>query len=138
MRDFYSGGRSTMARMVSDKVLVIDMDDRESQVGLHLAVHYHLVTVRHSRKENYIAVEGETYPIKDEIKKLGFRWDSGRKRWISNFNEIKLRKIIELAQNYIDNHPRAKGLVQCRRCGDWFKPRGKISWDGAGWYCGKC
>ena len=125
-----------MGRIVSDKVLVIEMDDKESQVGLHLAVHYHLITVRHSRKENYISVEGETYPIKDEIKKLGFRWDSAKKRWVSGFSEIRLRKIIELAQNYISNHPKAKGLVQCRKCGDWFRPRGRISWDGVGWYCG--
>jgi hypothetical protein len=42
---------------------------------------YKAYKVKLFRINNKVLVKGDTYPIKDELKKLGFKWDSYEKAW---------------------------------------------------------
>jgi hypothetical protein len=43
-----------------------------------------------------IYVAGNTYPIKEQLKALGFRWDSGKGLWKANKDDVDIEKLKEL------------------------------------------
>jgi hypothetical protein len=44
----------------------------------------------------FVAIVGETYPVKETIKALGFRWDAAGKRWVtSNVRKVDLARIVK-------------------------------------------
>jgi hypothetical protein len=51
-------------------------------------------------KQGYLVVRGNTYPIKDQIKAIGGRWDANNKVWM----------IPEFRADYIEGLMKAKGL----------------------------
>ena len=34
-----------------------------------------------SKRANYVPIYGNTYPVKDQLKALGGRWDPGQRAW---------------------------------------------------------
>lgn len=66
---------------------------------------------------SWIWLEGNTYPIKDELKNYGFRWSKGKKKWYfteQEFNKKRYKqKSYETLKNIygfmkIDNQPSLK------------------------------
>lgn len=51
----------------------------------------------------WIWLEGNTYPYKEELKTLGFRWSSNRKKWYWNNGEYAGRGNKEITFSQIEN-----------------------------------
>jgi hypothetical protein len=120
-------------KAIEEEVDVLDVDLVYSSRSL-LALHS--LSVRYSKNKNFVKIDGKTYDIRDEIKKIGFKWNPEQKCWQAPYSEENLEKAIQLVKKYdkkID--PVAEGYVRCWECGRWFKPK-KGDWDGFGWYCG--
>lgn len=49
--------------------------------------------------EGKIYVGGNTYPIKEKLKALGFRWDSGYALWKAKKEDVDVEKLRELGIN---------------------------------------
>ena len=120
-------------KAIEEEVDVVDLDSVLSSRSL-LALHS--LSVSYSKSKNIVSIEGKTYDIKEEIKKIGFRWNPEQKCWQALYSDENFGKAIQLVRKYdkkID--PEAEGYVRCWECGRWFKPK-KGDWDGTGWYCG--
>jgi hypothetical protein len=79
------------------------------------------------RTTTMAVISGNTYPVRDQLKALGGRWDSTRKAWIVPDSRADLaRALVPVGSN----KPRAsRGPRTCKTCGC------KINY---GVYCGKC
>lgn len=63
------------------------------------------------------AITGNTYPVKDQIKALGGRWDPTRKCWnVPDDKAVEARKLVESAG------------YECAECGDYVYP-GSPCWE---------
>lgn len=86
-----------------------------------------------------VLVTGNTYPVKDQIKALGGRWDAAAKGW-----RVPTDKAAE-AQALVSGAPKSTGHsyrpTKCRICGASPSKRGewqngvKIRRDGICWDC---
>ncbi|MBW2672778.1 MAG: hypothetical protein JRD89_05070 [Deltaproteobacteria bacterium] len=45
---------------------------------------------------NNVTVTGETYPVKETLKRYGFRWDRTEKVWYNNLENFEVAEILEL------------------------------------------
>jgi hypothetical protein len=45
------------------------------------------------RSEGKIMISGDTFPIKEELKKMGFRWDPSFKTWYKREKEVNFEKL---------------------------------------------
>lgn len=59
---------------------------------------------------NWIWVGGKTYPIKDQLKKLGFNWSKGWKKWAYIPGGKKLNR-----RKYKTGEKKAKDLYGCKK-----------------------
>jgi len=113
------------------EVFILDADQVYSRVATEML---HSLRLLISKNESKVWVCGDTYPVKDELKRAGGRWNRDKNAW-----EFDIGKAFELADLVYKldkaTDPRSQGLVQCWECGRWFKPT-RGSWDGFGWYCG--
>ena len=46
---------------------------------------------------NMVSVEGNTYPIRENLKDYKFRWDSYQRRWYQDIGEIGIKSVFKLA-----------------------------------------
>ena len=48
-------------------------------------------------KTTRLYVTGNTYPVKEELRALGCRWDAGRRAWYTDSEEVaaKAREIVQ-------------------------------------------
>ncbi|MCD6199220.1 MAG: hypothetical protein J7K15_11750 [Deltaproteobacteria bacterium] len=51
--------------------------------------------------DGYVYVGGNTYPIRDKLKALGFRWDSGAGLWKAKAEKVDFEKLKELGAKEI-------------------------------------
>lgn len=95
----------------------------------------------------YVAeVSGRTYDIKEELKRLGLRWDGDRKVWKGTVSEKELNELGKLADKFPIYVKTRRFLreeeeeytnstwVRCWECGRLVPP-GQATKDN-GWYCG--
>lgn len=77
---------------------------------------------------------GNTYHIKDAIKKAGGKWDSEKKGWyVSASKEEALKKAIA---NAVPNHEEKSNGGRCKSCGGVIKDAPEHR--AVGGYCGEC
>jgi len=117
--------------LLRQELPVID-DDRTPPHLLGL----HTLELRHSRQRNYLTLAGETFRLRDELKKV-MNWDPARKLWHGPFDRHILRQATNLVKKYdrIDDPVKA-GLVQCWVCGSWVPREDATEKPGGEWYCG--
>ncbi len=71
-----------------------------------------------------IAITGNTYPVKDQLKALGAKWDPDQKCWTITDKKIEeARKIVEAAPIQKDTPGK------CLKCGGKVKPPFKICYS---------
>jgi len=51
-----------------------------------------------TKSNGYLMVAGDTYHVKDQLKSLGFRWDSLKKQWAKIFDEETMGRLRELGE----------------------------------------
>jgi len=119
---------------IEEEIYILDTDQVYSSVNF---IAGHSLKIFYSpKRRNIIEVCGETYPVKEELKKVGFRWNGEEERWEIEYSDENLQKTIDIVKKYDKKIDYVKeGYVQCWECGTWFKPQRK-DWDGFGWYCG--
>jgi hypothetical protein len=61
---------------------------------------YKAYKVKLDMKNGRIYVRGDTYPIKDQLKQLGFRWDNLEKAWYVEDN-VNVRQLLLQIQNVV-------------------------------------
>jgi hypothetical protein len=64
-------------------------------------------------------LEGNTYPIRDQLRSLGGQWDAGAKVWLVPTSRLALAKALLLDAPKSTYRPR-----QCKQCGARPGPRG--------------
>lgn len=77
-------------------------------------------------------ITGNTYPVKDQLRALGGRWDSARKAWIVPDDKAEAAAALVspgLAGGKRTAVPVRRGPRTCKTCGC------RINY---GVYCGKC
>ncbi len=77
-------------------------------------------------------VTGNTYPVKDQLKALGGRWNAAAKGWDMPAEKVgEARKLIEsvVAKPKTPKHARATHRrYECDECGDYVDP-GTQCWE---------
>jgi len=113
------------------EVFILDDDKIYSKVSTEMLHTLHLLV---SKREGKVFVTGETFPVREELKRVGGRWDREREAWAFGIEKaFEVADLVYKLDKVTD--PRSMGMVRCWECGRWFKPS-KGSWDGFGWYCG--
>jgi len=79
--------------MVSNTKIVINKELVEKK--------YKAYKVKLFRINNKILVKGDTYPIKDQFKRLGFKWDAYEKAWYTE-NENYMQLLAEIPNLQIE------------------------------------
>jgi hypothetical protein len=65
-----------------------------------------------------LVVRGETYPIRDELRAIGFRWDPNAREW--HLGETVSEQADALVRDLLDR--RARGALKAIEIGDYFDP----------------
>jgi hypothetical protein len=72
-----------------------------------------------------VAISGNTYPVKDQLKAIGAKWDTDRKCWtITDKKADEARKIVAGAPAPTPTNP-----GKCRDCGKACKEPYTTCWD---------
>lgn len=75
-----------------------------------------------------VAISGNTYPVKDQIKALGGRWDADRKVWMVPDDQAQAAR--NLVAGAKSDHSHTYHPRKCRVCGiaeSWdLTPRGRF------------
>lgn len=74
-----------------------------------------------------ITISGNTYPVKDQLKALGGRWDHARKAWM--VPEDKAEQARSLLKPYPERQPRRTNGSRRKACSHCGKSDCARAWD---------
>lgn len=83
----------------------------------------------------FVEIQGNTYPVRDQLKALGGKWDASRKIWMVPANKAEeARRLVANApvqprRGAKSSSSSQRGPRVCKACGQ------RINY---GVYCGKC
>jgi hypothetical protein len=88
-----------------------------------------------------IPISGNTYPVKEQLKALGAKWNAENKCWmIDPAKQQQALKIVESAgpakpiSNYTKSDPmRERGY--CNECGEKIRSKAQRCWETGGFCC---
>lgn len=76
-----------------------------------------------------VAIQGNTYPVKDELKKLGARWNGAKKVWeIAQSRHALALKLVPAAKPKAPRKRRSSGDGSVSRREEMYRRR--YGWDG--------
>ena len=89
--------------------------------------------------ENLVAVTGNTYPVKEQLKALGARWNGDLKAWMVQPDKAEQAKVIvagagpkkAFAGSSRSNGYRHGRRCYCAECGEPYR-RGNTCWETGG------
>ncbi|MEM2618250.1 MAG: hypothetical protein QW356_02010 [Candidatus Hadarchaeales archaeon] len=92
--------RKQMAEWVKNEIQVVDDDYPASKIFFGS----HSLKVNHSKSRGYIRISGSTYALRDELVKLGARWNVEAKAWELPYSEENLKRAI----GFLRKHDKVK------------------------------